>query len=212
MRIRVQHSTNAGSQTVSLSDTLRYLSTMGRYGFKPVSYWVSRGLERQNYVGQGYQDFNCMCIPCSFSLSSGAVITKVTLRMKKVWASNHANRTFRWAISPYRTDSSFKGIGAANSMFLKGQGVFTVDSSGGSVHEQTFTFPVNNLTENIFYIYLWRNNDSYGNIHVSDDVVVTVYARSGNPEWVEATPYIWKNGRWNRATAYVRKNNQWKSG
>ena len=207
MKISVAKDTIAATQTVNLSDSLRDMNVMDSYGFKPVSFWVGRGLARLNYCGQGYDGYNSCCIPCNISFSGRS--TKVTVKTK-VFASNKNIRTFRWAIIPYDFDYLFLGVGRADnsSGLILNQGTFTVDYANRSVHTETFTFPVQNLPSGKFYIYWWRDSDSYGNIHIADDFTVTVYKETGALTWYNATPYVWQDGSgWKRATPYIRKKN-----
>ena len=206
MKIAIADSQLATTKTISLSDSWRYLSIMDSYGFKPISFWRGRGMIADNICGQGFgsEGYSHVCIPCtiSFSGSSSAVTVKT-----RVYASSPTNRTFRWAIVPYDLDYCFLGIGAAESDAILAQGKFTVDSGG--VHYQTFTFPVQNLPSGKFYIYWWRDNSKYGNIHISGDFEVSIYREMNSVSWKNATPYIYDGTQWRRATPYVHKNRQW---
>lgn len=207
MRISVSKDTVAATSTISLSNSLRYMNVMDSYGFRPVSFWVSRGLAGLNYCGQGYDGYNCCCIPCDISFSGRS--TKVTVSTR-VFSSNKSTRTFRWAILPYDFGWMFLGVGRADDGggTILNQGTFTVDYANGSVHNETFTFPVSNLPSGKFYIYWWRDTDSYGNIHIAGDFTVSVYKETGEFTWYDATPYIWTDGvGWKRATPYIRKKN-----
>ena len=201
MKIAVAKDTVAGSQRISLSTSRRYLSIMADYGFRSQSYWRGRGMTSDNIFGQGWgkEGYCATCIPCNINFSGRS--TKVTVNTR-VYASS-SNNIFRWAIIPYDFDWLFEGCGRAESDQICNQGIFIVDR--GDVHYQTFTFVVDNLPSGEFYIYLWRNNTSYGNVHISGDFTVTVYKETDSYTWHDATPYIWDGSRWKRARAYVNK-------
>lgn len=202
MKIAVAKDTLAGSQTIHLSNSKRYLSVMSDYGFRTQSYWRGRGMTSDNIFGQGWgKDGYCAtCIPCHISFTGRS--TKVTVRTR-VYASSGSNNTFRWAIIPYDFDWLFQGCGRIENDSICNQGLFTV--SGGDVHYQTFTFIVDNLPSGDFYIYWWRNNTKYGNVHVSGNFEVSVYRETDQFSWHDATPYIWNGSQWKRARAYVNK-------
>lgn len=214
MKIKVRKDAVEGSQVISLSDSKRYLSIMPNFGFRTMSYWKTRGLPSDNIFGEGKSGdgHSALCIPANINFSNSS--TKVTVSTR-VWASNPSNHTFCWAITKYPYDSLFKGHGAATSKYnaVLNQGTFTVDVGG--VHIQTFTFPVNGLTGGRFYIYWWSNNNNYGNVHVSGSFTVTVYTASGDYQYYNATPYIWKDGvGWKQARPYIYKKDSrsWSSG
>lgn len=203
--INVPKETFGGSQTVSLGDTLRFMDIMAGYGFRTVSYWRSRGIESVNIVGQGYHDYNVGLIPCNVSFSGTSTRVVMSLR---VFVSNSKNHTFRWAITSERADGLFMGAGPAPSDYrILAQGSFTPSYENGSVHWQSFSMPVSNLPQT-FYIYLWRSNASYGNIHISANVSISVYQESLQAEWRTATPYVWDGSEWKRATGYMTARNE----
>ena len=209
MKLAISNTSLASTKIVTLSDSLRYLSIMDSYGFKPISYWRSRGMIADNICGQGSgkDGYSHVCIPCDNTFSGAS--SEVTV-YTRVYASSPINRTFRWAITNFDLDYLFLGIGRADdsSGIILNQGTFTVDSGG--VHYQTFHFPVQNLPSGRFYIYLWRDNNNYGNIHISGDFTVSVYTETGSVTWREATPYIYDGTQWKRATVYMRnRNKQW---
>lgn len=214
MKIKVRKDSIAGSKTISLSDSLRYLSIMPDYGYKTISFWKGRGITSDNIFGQGKtgDGHSALCLPVNINFTGET--TKVTVSTR-VWASNPSNHSFRWAISNYVIDWLCQGHGAASDSgdIIAAQGLFTVTIGG--VHIETFTFPVNGLSSGQFYIYWWPDNTNYGNVHVSGNFTVTVYTATGAMQTYDATPYIWKNNEgWKRATArvYKKSSGSWVSG
>lgn len=198
--INVPKETLGGSTTVALGDTLRFMDIMASYGFRTVSYWTSRGLEPVNIVGQGWHDYNVGLIPCTVSFSGTTTRVVITLR---VFVSNSKNHTFRWAVTSERCDNLFLGSGPVPAdIRIKGQGSFTPSWDFGSVHNQSFSLPAAGLPST-FYIYLWRANTSYGNIHISAAVGVNVYVETNAADFKGAVPYIWDGSAWKKTTPYV---------
>lgn len=198
--INVPRETLGGTQTVALGNTLRFMDIMPNFGFQTVSFWRSRGIEAVNIVGQGWHDYNVGLIPCSVSFSGTS--TRVVMRLR-VFVSNSKNHTFRWAITNERADNLFLGAGPApaDSRILA-QGSFTPSFDNGSVHWQSFSMPVTGLSQT-FYIYLWRSNTAYGNIHISANVDISVYQESLQAEYRSATPYIHDGTQWKQAPGYM---------
>ena len=203
MKLAIAGTQLAASQTVSLENSRRYLSIMDSYGFKPITYWTGRGIIPDNIFGEGSkgEGFSASCIPCDISFTGTSSKVTVTTR---VYASSSKNHVFRWGICAYDLDWLFQSFGAVDNSDgnILGQGKFSVDP--GSVHYQTFTFPVQNLPSGKFYIYLWRDNTSYGNVHVSGNFDVKVYTETSAVSWKNATPYIFDGTQWKPAVAFIR--------
>ena len=198
--IDVPRETLGGSQTVQLGNTLRYINIMDQYGFQTVSWWRGRGLESVNIVGQGWHDYNAACIPCSVPFSG--VSTRVVISLR-VFVSNGRNHTFRWAAATERLDDMFLGAGAAGAdPRILAQGTFSPSYSGGAVHWQDFSLPVRNLPQS-FFLYLWRDNTQYGNIHISGNVTVKVFQESLAADWRSAVPYLWTGAGWQQSGGYI---------
>lgn len=201
MKIAVVKNQSPISQTIDLSNTYRYISTMPTFGFQTVSFWVGRGLERLGYVGQGYDGFNCQMIPCSaFSYSGDMAKLRVSMG---VFVSDPNHRTFRWGVSIFRADNSYLGWQPTSALGLLEQGTFTLDWNNRTISTQTFDIPVNVPSGTPFYLYLWRGSTAYGNIHITSNVTVTAYISGTQLAFYDATPYIYKSGQWKQATAKV---------
>lgn len=206
MKIAIAGTQFAAKQTILLSNSRRYVSIMDWFGFQPQTFWRSRGMISDNICGQGFgkDGYSHVCIPCNISFSGSSA--KVTVRTR-LWASSGVNRTFCWAIIPMDLDFVFLGTGRAESELILSQGTFTVDAGG--VHYQEFTFPVQNLPSGNFYIYWWRDNSNYGNIHISGDFEVSVYTETSAVSWKEATPYVFDGTQWKQATVWINRQKQW---
>ena len=203
--INVPRETWGGSQTVSLGDTLRFMDIMANYGFRTVSYWRSRGIEAVNIVGQGWHDYNVGLIPCSVGFTGNSTRVVMTLR---VFVSSSRNHTFRWAITNTRADDLFLGTGpAAADPRILNQGSFTPSWQNGAVHDQSFSLPVSGLA-NTFYIYLWRSNSAYGNIHISANVGISVYQESALADFRDAIPYVFPDNAWRKAQMYITRRDE----
>lgn len=203
--INVPREQLGGSATVALGNTLRYMDIMPDTGFQTVSWWRARGLEAVNIVGQGWHDYNVGLIPCTVSFSGTSTRVVISLR---VFVSNSKNHTFRWAVASERCDSLFMGAGPVPAdPRIRGQGSFTPSYDNGSVHWQDFSLAAAGIPQT-FFIYLWRANTGYGNIHISGDVSVTVYKESAAADWRGASPWIWTGSSWHRASPYITVRNQ----
>lgn len=193
-----------GSATVALGNTLRYINIMPDVGFQTVSWWRARGLEAVNIFGQGWHDYNVACIPCSVPFSG--VSTRVVISLR-VFVSNSKNHTFRWAIAGERCDDLFLGAGPAPAdPRILSQGSFTPSYDNGSVHWEAFSLAASGIPQS-FWIYLWRANTGYGNVHVSGDVSVSVYQLSAAADWRGAAPYIWNGSAWQKTDRYITVRN-----
>lgn len=202
--INVPREALGGSAVISLGSTLRYLSIMSGEGFQTVSYWAGRGLPGENFVGQGVGDYNAACIPCSVPFSGSSTRVAVTM---KTYVSDSTNHTFRWAITRERADRLFRGVGAApEDSRILAQGTFTPSFFVGSSRPQSFSMPCKSLP-NVFYIYLWRSNARYGNIHIQSGVTVDVYQESLQADWRNADPYVWTGAEWRKAEMYLTLRN-----
>lgn len=127
-----------------------------------------------NYVGEGTDDYNAMMIPLSgFSFSGKSVWLKLSMY---VMTSNAENRTFRWAITTSRANESvYRGSGAVTDANQLAQGTFSTTYTGGGFSWQTFILECDSIPANTpLYLYMWRNNTTYGNIHVEKDITVTL--------------------------------------
>ena len=199
MKIAVVKNQQNLSQTVGLGDSYRYISTNPELGFQTVTFWRGRGLESLNYCGQGYDGFNCAMLPCNAFTYSGDMV-KLSVSMG-VFVSNQYNRTFRWGVAIFRADNSYLGWQPVNALGLLAQGTFTLNWNNGNVSTQSFSMPVNVPSGMPFYIYLWRERTTYGNIHITTNMTVTASFSGQTLQFYDATPYIWLNNQWNQATA-----------
>ena len=165
------------SATIATNDTYRYGSALqATSGFAKVSSLTFGAI---NYVGQGDGEFNAMMIPLSgFDFSGKSVWLKL-----KMWVmtSSSTNHTFRWAITKSRANEAvYKGSGAVTDANQLAQGTINTTYTSGNFSWQTFLLECENIPANTpLYLYLWRNNTTYGNIHVMDNITVTLdYAKN----------------------------------
>lgn len=201
MKIAVVKDQQSLSQTIALGDSYRYLSIMPTFGFQTVSFWRGRGLESLNYCGQGYTDFNCAMLPCSAFTYSGDMV-KLTIGMN-MFVSNANHRTFRWGVALFRADNSYLGWQPVSALGLIEQGTFTPAWNNGNISYQSFDCYVNVPTGLPFYVYLWRGDTAYGNIHITSNINITASFSGQTLAFYDATPYIYQNGIWQQATAKV---------
>lgn len=164
------------SETVSIANTYRYGNALqATSGFAKVSSLTFGSI---NYVGQGTDDYNAMMIPLSgFSFSGKSVWLKLSMYLYVSSANNH---TFQWAITTSRSNESvYKGTGSVTDSNQLAQGTFSPVYNNGSYSWQTFLLECNGITSDTpLYIYLWRNNTTYGNLHVMETVTATLeYAK-----------------------------------
>lgn len=160
------------SATVATNNTYRYGSALqATTGFAKVSSLTFGAI---NYVGQGTDDYNSTMIPLpGFSFSGTSRWIKL-----KMWVmtSNVNNRAFRWAITTSRSNESvYKGAGAVTDENQLAQGTFSTMYTSGDFSWQTFLLACDSIpADTPLYIYLWRDNDTYGNIHIMDTITATL--------------------------------------
>lgn len=166
-------------QSVALTDTYRYANSLQAGDWVKLSDFNTASLKTENYVGQGTKDYNVMMIPVpAFTYEGTFKSLKMSLR---VWVSDKSNHTFRWAVSTTKLAAVYKtAVGAVTETGQLGQGTFTPDYNNGAVGYQSFDLecePVASGTP--IYIYLWRDNTNYGNIHVTSNSIVSLsYAKA----------------------------------
>jgi hypothetical protein len=165
--------------SIALTGTYRYANSLRAGDWVKLSDFNTASLKAENYVGQGTKDYNVMMIPVpAFTYEGTFKSLKMALR---VWVSDKENHTFRWAVSTTKLAAVYKtAVGAVTESGQLGQGTFTPDYNNGAVGYQSFDLecePVASGTP--IYIYMWRDNTNYGNIHVtSNSIVALSYAKA----------------------------------
>lgn len=171
------------SKTIALSDTYRYGTLVSNGKFAKLSS-LPATINKENYVGVGQlfkgvdngkpytlNDYNATMIPfpaVKFSGTSRRI--KLSLYL---YVSSKTNRTFRWAISTSRqNENAYINKGAVNDSNQLASGIFTARING---EPNEFLFECEDIPVSTpLYIYLWRDNDAYGNVHVQNKVVVSL--------------------------------------
>lgn len=158
-------------RNIAIGNTYRYANSLIAGTWVPVS---SLSFGSINYVGQGTEDYNAMMIPVSAYTYSGP-FKRLTLSLY-LWTSSSSNHTFRWAVTTSTANAyAYQiGSGVVSDSYQLGQGTFTPPYSDAY---QWYTFELSCETVpsgTPLYIYLWRNNTTYGNIHVMNSAVVTL--------------------------------------
>lgn len=162
-------------KSIAIGGTYRYANSLIAGDWVKVS---SLSFGSINYVGQGTEDYNAMMVPVSAFTYSG---TFKKLRMAlHLWTSDKNNHTFRWAVttSTANSDAYKYGAGAVTDSYQLGQGTWTPPYSD-SFQWFTIDLDCDAVASGVpLYIYLWRDNTTYGNIHVMQQAVVTLdYAK-----------------------------------
>lgn len=162
-------------KSIAIGSTYRYANSLIAGDWVKVS---SLSFGSINYVGQGTEDYNAMMVPVSAFTYSG---TFKKLRMAlHLWTSDKNNHTFRWAVTTSTANSDvYKyGAGAVTDSYQLGQGTWTPPYSD-SYQWFTIDLDCDHVPSGVpLYIYLWRDNTTYGNIHVMQQAVVTLdYAK-----------------------------------
>lgn len=162
-------------ESIAIGSTYRYANSLIAGDWVKVS---SLSFGSINYVGQGTEDYNAMMVPVSAFTYSG---TFKKLRMAlHLWTSDENNHTFRWAVTTSTANSDvYKyGAGAVTDSYQLGQGTWTPPYSD-SYQWFTIDLDCDHVPSGVpLYIYLWRDNTTYGNIHVMQQAVVTLdYAK-----------------------------------
>jgi hypothetical protein len=163
-------------QEIAIGNTYRYANSLIAGDWVKVS---SLRFGSIHYFGQGTEDYNAMMVPVKAFNYSGS-FERLWLALY-LWTSDKSNHTFRWAVTTSTANAeAYKlGVGDVEDAYQLAQGVWTPPYSDAF---QWFTIGLD--VENIpsgtpFYIYLWRDNTTYGNIHVTSSAVVTLnYAKS----------------------------------
>jgi len=164
------------AKSIAIGNTYRYANSLIAGDWVKVS---SLSFGSINYVGQGTEDYNAMMVPVSAFTYTGT-FQKVKLALY-LWTSDKSNHTFRWAVTTSTANANaYKvGAGAVTDSNQLAQGTFTPPYSDAY---QWFTFELTGCTVasgTPIYIYLWRDNTTYGNIHVMESAVVTLeYAKN----------------------------------
>ena len=159
------------SQKITIGNTYRYANSLIAGDWVKVS---SLSFGSINYVGQGTEDYNAMMIPVQAFDYSG---TFLELRLALyLWTSSSSNHTFRWAVTTSTANAAaYKvGVGDVEDAHQLAQGAWTPPYSD-AYQWFTIDLDVENIPSGMpFYIYLWRDNTTYGNIHVMESAVVTL--------------------------------------
>ena len=158
--------------SISINDTYRYCNALSTSSFTRVGS-LGGSLQDINYVGQGTEDYNAMLVPVpAFSFSGTFKKLAVSLYL---WTSTANNHTFRWAVTNSRDNEElYKGDGTVNDDNQLAAGSFTPPYSNSY---QWYTIDITdcNIPSGApLYLYFWRDNTSYGNIHVMDTVKITL--------------------------------------
>lgn len=160
------------TQTINVNNTHRYCSVATNKDWPKVS---TMGLGAVNYVGEGADDYNSMMIPLSaWSFSGTAKSLELTM---SIYVADSSNRTFRWAITTSTANKTkYQGYGDISDSYQLAAGKFTPTYySDKNWHVQTFTLECKTIPANTpLYIYLWRDNNKYGNIHVRENLTITL--------------------------------------
>ena len=162
-------------QGIAIGNTYRYANSLIAGDWVKVS---SLSFGSINYVGQGTEDYNAMMIPVQAFDYSGTFL-KLQLALY-LWTSDKSNHTFRWAVTTSTANAEAYKLGAGDvtDEYQLAAGSFTPPYSDAY---QWHAFELTDCTVESgtpFYIYLWRDNTTYGNIHVMDSAVVTLeYAK-----------------------------------
>ena len=158
-------------QGIAIGNTYRYANSLIAGDWVKVS---SLSFGSINYVGQGTEDYNAMMIPVQAFDYSGTFL-KLQLALY-LWTSYKSNHTFRWAVTTSTANAEAYKLGAGDvtDEYQLAAGSFTPPYSDAY---QWHSFELAGCTVESgtpFYIYLWRDNTNYGNIHVMDSAVVTL--------------------------------------
>lgn len=157
--------------SVPTANTYRYCNHIAG-GFK-TGYSLS-------YVGQGErvaagEEWNAMMIPVpAFSFEGTGLRLKMAINC---YSYQDKGYTYCWAVTTSRANESLyeEGCGDVTDANQIMHGTFTPAYNNGSFGYQTFTLEGGEIPSNTpLYIYLWRSVSTYGNIHVQDDVNITL--------------------------------------
>lgn len=158
--------------TISIWDTYRYCDAAL---YCRDNKWVTvkdLKLGKLNYVGQGHKDYNAMMIEVP-NLDFSGVSSKFTLDLY-LYVSSPKNHTFRWAITTSKENEFLYtvGCGDVEDEYQLASGSFTPEYyRDKGRHWQSFDFECDKISPNTpLYIYMWRDNKTYGNVHVEADV------------------------------------------
>ena len=172
------------SKTIALSDTYRYGTLVSNSKFKKLSS-LPATINKENYVGVGQlfigknedgseyrlNDYNATMV--SFpAVNFSGISRRIKLNLY-LYVSSKSNRTFRWAISTSRqNEDAYRNKGAVNDSNQLASGTFKARING---EPNEFLFECEDIPVNTpLYIYLWRDNDAYGNVHVQQKVIVSL--------------------------------------
>ena len=163
-------------QEIPIGSTYRYANSLIAGNWVKVS---SLSFGSINYVGQGTEDYNAMMVPVkAFSYSGAFKKLKLALYL---WTSDDKNHTFRWAVTTSTANAAAYKVGSGDVLdgYQLAQGAWTPPYSD-DYQWFTIDLDVENIPSGMpFYIYLWRDNTTYGNIHVMSSAVVTLdYAKA----------------------------------
>ena len=160
-------------QSIPVNSTYRHCNALYTSDFVRVG-TLGSDLQGMNYVGEGTNDYNSMMIPVSAFTFTGT-FQKLSLALH-LWTSDDENHTFRWAVTTSRyNENLYKSYGdVTDDANQLAAGSFTPPySSSYQWHNIEITDCVI-PSGTPLYIYLWRDNNIYGNIHVNESAVVTL--------------------------------------
>lgn len=159
-------------QSIPINSTYRHCNAL--YTKKYVRVGSLGGdLQGINYVGEGTKDYNAMMVPMSAFTFTGDV-QSLTMSLY-LWTSDSSNHTFRWAVTTSSDNEDlYKSYGDVSDPNQLAAGSFTPPYSE-SYQWYTIDLTSCNVTSGMpLYVYLWRDNTRYGNIHVMNNVVFTL--------------------------------------
>lgn len=163
-------------KSIAINNTYRYCNGISA-GFVRVGS-LGGDLQGINYVGEGTKDYNSMMIPVpAFSYDGIFASLKLALHL---WTSPGDNHVFRWAVTTSRENEAlYRGYGDVTDENQLATGSFAPPKSDSY---QWYTIPLDGCTVSSgtpLFLYLWRDNNIYGNIHVNQSAVVTLnYAKA----------------------------------
>lgn len=160
-------------QSIPINSTYRHCNALYTSNFVRVGS-LGSDLQGLNYVGEGTDDYNAMMIPVS-AFSFNGTFQKLSLALH-LWTSDDKNHTFRWAVTTSQDNEDlYKSYGdVTDDANQLAAGSFTPPYSS-SYQWYTIEFTDCTVTSGTpLYIYLWRDNTTYGNIHVNNSAVVTL--------------------------------------
>lgn len=159
-------------QSIPMNSTYRHCDALYTSDYVRVGS-LGADLQGINYVGEGLDDYNAMMVPVSAFTFEGT-FKRLSLALY-LWTSSSENHTFRWAVTTSRdNENAYKSYGDVTDANQLAAGSFTPPYNGSF---QWYTIEFTGCTVpsgTPLYIYLWRDNTIYGNLHVINNAVVTL--------------------------------------